>query len=160
MGSLDANGCWQYDGADHMVPVPAFMNLGMGSVSQALEDLRDDMEAAFTLPDTGWVTLEGINSTITPQTGGNTPQIRGWGNMVFMRGRFTDTSSASGGRDICQLPAPFPSWISTIIDLGSWSITNDFRRLLVSTGGLLSGQGFSSTSDETISISGKGWMKP
>lgn len=46
MGTLDANGVWEYDDNDHVVPLSAYMNLGMGSVSDALADLRTDLTPA------------------------------------------------------------------------------------------------------------------
>ena len=43
MGTIDANGVWQYTNDDHVTPLATFMNMGQTSVSNALGDLRSDL---------------------------------------------------------------------------------------------------------------------
>lgn len=155
MGTLDSNGVWRYDNNDSVTPLATFMNLGQISISDALAELRADLVAQFTIPDTGWVPLTGINSTVTAQTGANAPAIRRYGPFVMTRGRFTESSGSSGTRDLCQLPAPFPTFITSIVELGSWTIASSYKRLIISTSGLMTGSDFIGGTDEIVSINNK-----
>src|SRR5690606_10378669 len=59
MGTLDSNQIWRYDNSDQVTPLATFMNLGMTSVSNAI----DALAVSLQVPDTGW--LDCARSTNT-----------------------------------------------------------------------------------------------
>lgn len=101
MGTIDANGVFQYDNTDHVVPLATFMNLGQQSVSDAMEDLRTDV----TVPDTGWVNLT-LNTGWSVGIDG-TPRIRKIGNTVWLSGHATHPSAGANPVIVVAIPAQF-----------------------------------------------------
>lgn len=142
MGTLDANGVWQYDDNDHMIPMSAYMNLGQASISAALEDLRDDVEAL--LPDTGWVNLT-LTSPWTAASG-ETPQIRRWGPIVLMRGRASRTST-TGNVSVATIPNLTGQgfWPAMAVEGTGYAGAGAFYRGTVSNTGVIAGNNFSGT---------------
>lgn len=88
MGSLDANGIWQYDGTDQMVPHHTYMNLLSGSVSNAVVDLIADL----TVPSEAWTTITRANTASA--TG--TFEYARFGSLVSIRASLTLTATGAG----------------------------------------------------------------
>lgn len=164
MGSLDANGIWIYDDNDHVIPISAYENLGQTSVSNALADFRDDVEAEFTVVNTGWVDIS-LNAAAAVAVSGYTPQIKRYGDVVSIRGRVTRFSGnwPSGMSMIGTLPT-IPGVVLTpgqTHECGTvmYGTSSSAGRLIITTDGQI--QGFNltgATSGSAVYLSGTPWM--
>jgi len=116
MGSLDSNSVWQYDGNDNVTPLAAFMNLGQGSISDALADLRSD----FTVTDTGWLNIppaSGMTGSFQGRRIGDTVYLRG-DSAPGLRWDTTSKTLVSNLQSVLQPSAGFHGVATTTLPVG------------------------------------------
>lgn len=124
--------------------------------------LLDPVSAAIwqSIPggfDTGWQNIVSFDPEFTPQTGGNTPQIRRFGPLVMVRGRVDVGSTAISGSVIYTIPSGFNFAPPGIAELGRSLLpgaANYAHRYYMTAGGDGSVQGLAGTSDTFLSLSG------
>lgn len=109
MGSIDAQGVYQYDNTDQMIPFATYSNLLAGSVSDAIADVRTDL----TVADTGWINT-GIVWNASWESFGATSGASGYvryrkiGDVLYMRGlaRILITSSGASAGTLTMFTMP------------------------------------------------------
>jgi hypothetical protein len=142
MGTLDAQGIWQYDGTDSMVPHATYSNLLATSVSNAFAALLADIDT--TLDDTGWVNLTMVSPWVA--TVGQEPSIRRFGPMVSMRGTATRTAT-TGNVNVATIPTTAGLNFLPTMDVEGlgYAGSGAFYRGFVNTSGTVNGNNFSGT---------------
>lgn len=160
MGYFDTRGIWIYDTTDHVTPISPYMNLGQQSISDALAAQR----TALTPINTGWVDLI-LNGAVTAVSG-FTPQVKRYGDVVYMRGRVVRTSTgwASGDNAVATLPtasggitfAPGQTHECGPVMYGTSSQTG---RLYITADGLVRAWGMAAIGNTVAAtLTGRPWM--
>jgi hypothetical protein len=99
-----------------------------------------------------WVDITDFEAGVTPQTGGNTPQVMRQGNIVSIRGRAT-TAGISGAVTFATLPSGHSFEPEGIFELGHGTTSgSSTSRYFVTTGGSLQAQAW--VSGTLLALSG------
>ena len=104
--TIDAQGIYQYDGAELGAPGHQFMNLGMASVSATASDIRADIAALELLQDSDWMAITSIG-TGWVAAGAWPVRVRKLGNKVDLSGMLTASTATPNTEVILTIPTAF-----------------------------------------------------
>lgn len=104
MGTINAQGVYEYDDTEDFSPLKDYSNLQAAALTAALAAVRAEIAAIDSLVDSDWVNITTFGAGWAA-TAGHQPRVRKIGDRVDIAGAVTRTTGAY--TDILTIPPGF-----------------------------------------------------